>query len=80
MVMIIQFQMSVIVKFQNSKDTTFRTASSDHNLEIQHNFLMESDCEDSSSLKMNSSGNDDILKMLSLISSQMTLNYQHLQE
>jgi hypothetical protein len=41
---------------------------------------MESDCEDSSSLKMNSSSNDDILKMLSLISSQMTSNYQHLQE
>jgi hypothetical protein len=69
-----------ISKFQTSENTTSRTVSSDHNLEILHNFLMESDCEDSSSPKMISSGHDDILKMLSIISSQMTSNYQDLQE
>jgi hypothetical protein len=69
-----------ISKFQTSENTTSRTVSSDHNLEILHNFLMESDCEDSSSPKMISLGHDDILKMLSIISSQMTSNYQDLQE
>jgi hypothetical protein len=69
-----------ISKFRNSENTTFRTVSSDHNLEIQHNFLMEPDCEDSSPPKMNSSGHNDILKMLLIISSQRTLNYQDLLE
>jgi hypothetical protein len=41
---------------------------------------MEPDCEDSSSPKMNSSGHNDILKMLLIISSQRTSNYQDLLE
>jgi hypothetical protein len=41
---------------------------------------MESDCKDSSPTKMVSSSNADIIQMLTTISSQMTSNFQGLQD
>jgi hypothetical protein len=51
-----------------------------HYLKIPHTFLMEYDCEDSSSTKMASSSHANIIQMLMAISSQLMSSYQGLQD
>jgi hypothetical protein len=82
-----------ISKFQSSEIAEESSKlSSVHNFEISQFLPMESDCKDHSSAKlvssgnalssttMVSSGNSEMLQMLAAISSQMTSNYQALQE